>query len=137
MALPPMAAQRQALITVAGLDGYWSKVNAVSKKAEATKTFDGGAKNPEILTAPAQVEDITVQRPFRPGRDAALLPNLLSQVGSWYTSVSESYTDANLVPQGQPVVSTGYLTGVETPEVDAGSGEPMMLQLTFSIDNAA
>jgi hypothetical protein len=133
-----MAAERQALITVAGIAGYFSKINEITKSAAATKQFDGGAKIPEILMAPAEVEDITISRPFRPGRDAALLPGLLLQVNNWYTSITVAWTDANLVPVGNtPVGLTGWLTKVQTPAVDAGSGTGMMLQLTFSIDNAA
>ena len=137
MALPPMAAQRQALVTVTGIADRWSKINAISKKADGTKVFDGGSLTPEILTAPAQVDDVQVSRPFRPARDAALLAKLFKQVGNWYTSVHISWTDANLVPVGSPTTVTGWLTAVDTPEVDAGSGEAAMLQLTFSIDNAA
>jgi hypothetical protein len=137
MALPPMAAARQALVSITGIDGYFSKTNAISKKATANKQFDGGSSVPEILMAPAEVDDITVSRPFRPGRDAALLTTLFSQVNNWYTSISVQWTDGNLSPNGSPVTGTGWLTGVDTPEVDAGSGDAMMLQLTFSLDNVA
>lgn len=137
MALPPMAAQRQALITVHGIADRWSKISAISKKADGTKVFDGGSLTPEVLTAPALVDDVTVSRPFRPNRDAALLASLFKQVGRLYTSVTVSWTDANLVPVGHPTTVSGWLTGVDTPEADAGSGEAMMMQLTFTIDNAA
>lgn len=132
MSLPAMAASRQGLVTVAGISGYWSKIDAVSKTATATRQFDGGSMQAEILMSNPEVDDFTVSRPFRPGRDDAELPNLYNGVGSWSTTITIQYTDARLSPVGAPISIAAWLTKVETPAVDSGSGDAMMLVLTFS-----
>ena len=130
----PISAQRQFLIRVAGIDGYFATKSGGSMEADASREFDGGSLTPEVMTSPAVPTDITVGRPFKPGRDAALLARLRPLVGRWRTSVSQQPTDIDLVPVGKPTVYNGVLTAVNDPEADASSGDSARIELTFAVE---
>lgn len=130
----PIAAQRQFLIRVAGIDGYFATKTGGAMEAEASREFDGGSLTPEVMTSPAIPTDVVIGRPFKPGRDAELLRRLRPLTGRWRTSVSQQPTDIDLVPVGKPTVYTGVLRAVNDPESDASSGDAARIELTFAIE---
>lgn len=130
----PKSAQRQFLVKVAGISGYFMTKTGGNITAETSKVRDGGSDQPDVIPGPAEAEDVTVSRPFSVARDGNLLPDLRRKVGSWVTTVSVTPTDANLVPVGTATVySDAILTGVNEPEVDANSGDAATFELTFAV----
>lgn len=134
----PIAAQRQFLVKVSGVDGYFATKGGGNAGSDVTRVFNGGSLVPEVLASPGQVEDVTVGRPYDPARDAPVIARLSSQVGRWRTTVSVTPTDADLVPVAdQTVYANALLTNVGNPEADAGSGDAGTFSLTFAVPTVA
>lgn len=131
------SAERQSLITVEGLNGYWQSRTGGDFRYTATKEWDGGALTPDVLTGNGDVTDVTVTRLWDDSRDGPLLPWLLQQNGRWDTTISDSQTDANLVPTGDVIQYFGRLTGVTPPQGNSSSSAAKKLTLTFSCTRVA
>lgn len=130
----PISAQRQFLVKVSGVDGYFATKTGGRTASEVTREFDGGSLEPEILTGPASTEDITVSRPYKPERDAHLVRLFRPLVGRLRHTVTFQPTDADLVAVGKPTVYPGaVLIGVNDPDSDANSGQAARVELTYAI----
>lgn len=137
MPAPTTSAQRQFLIKVNGVDGYFATRRGGEVTSDASREFDGGSLVPEVLTSPATPGDLTVGRAYKAERDAAVLAELRKKVGRWRTSVNVQPTDQDLVAKGRPTVYHGILIGVSDPEADANSGDPARLELTFAVETVS
>lgn len=134
----PKSAQRQFLVKVAGIDGYFATKSGGDTSADASDVYDGGRLDPEKLAAPATTDDITVGRPFDPVRDRPVIRTLRPLVGRHRTSVSVQDTDADLIPIGDPTVyANALLVGLTDPEADASSGDAASFELTFAVESVA
>lgn len=133
----PIAAQRQFLIKVDGVDGYFATRTGGETTADAAREFDGGSLTPEILTGPAQTGDLTVGRPYKPERDAHLIRLYRPLVGRLRKTITVQPTDADLVARGKPTVYNGVLIGISDPEANAGSGDAARVELTFAVETVA
>lgn len=132
----PAAAQRQALVKVSGIPGYFARRTGGNVSADSTPVWEGGRITPDQLGSPAVTENITVGRPYRPGRDRDVLRDMKRVCGRWRTTVSEQDTDAEFVAVGKPFVwSNALLVGVNVPETDAASGDPKSYELVFAVEN--
>jgi hypothetical protein len=133
----PIAAARQGLVRVSGITGYFATNSEVETTADASREFDGGSMVPEVLTGPATTGDVTVGRPYKPERDAAIVRKLRPLVGRWRTSLSITPTDRDLAPVEKPETLTAVLIGVRGPATDANSSDPKRIELTFAIETVA
>lgn len=134
----PKAAQRQFLIKVSGIDGYFASKSGGATTSEVADVWDGGALLPEKLASPPHTENITCRRPYDPDRDQAVIRQLRPVVGRLRTTVSMQPTDADLVARGPvQVYANALLVGLTDPEVDASSGAAAMLELVFGIESVA
>jgi hypothetical protein len=134
------AANRQFLVKVDGIDGYFATKSGGEVTADANKVYDGGSLVPDVLASPAEVGDITVSRPYDPDRDQPVINNALPQVGQWRTtiSVTPTYGDLTAVRGVKPrVFSNALLVGLREPEPDASSGDAADLELTFAVGAAS
>ena len=128
------AAQRQFLVTVSGVEGTFMTKTGGDVSASATKVYDGGSLNPEVLASPAEASDLTVTRGFDPVRDPIILADLRQRVGRFRSTVSVTPTDQDLIAIGDPVVyPDALLIGLSDPEANAASGDLAVMSLTFSI----
>lgn len=128
------AAQRQFLVKVEGIDGYWATKSGGNIGADASKVYDGGRLDPDVLSSPAEADDVTVSRPYDPYRDGPLAKDLRRRVGRFRATVSVSPTDEDLVVIGEAAVyPDALLTGLSEPEADAASGDAARIELTFAI----
>lgn len=128
------SAQRQFLVKVAGIDGYFATKSGGNVSADTTKVYDGGDPTPYVLAAPAEAENITVSRPYDPLRDADLMRRLRQRVGRATFTVSVTPTDRDLVVVGRPVVyPDALLVAVNEPDADAGSGDAATFELEFAV----
>lgn len=135
--MAPPNAQREFLVTVSGIEGYWARKEGGATTADATKAWDGGSLRPSVLTAPAETDDVTLTRPFRVERDAAVVARLKRIVGRSAHTITVVPTDRDLVPAGPPEVYTGVLRSVTGPPVDASSGDASTVELVFAIEDAS
>lgn len=129
------AAQRQALVKVDGIDGYWAQKSGGEVTAEANKVFDGGSLRPDVIASPPEVGDITVTRPYDPIRDQEIINVLKTRVGNWSTTISVTPTETDL--RAARVRGDTYpqalLIGLRLPEWDASSGDAADYELTFAV----
>jgi hypothetical protein len=133
----PTSAQRQFLISVAGVPGFFSRRSGADVEAEASREFDGGSLTPEVLTGPGIPGDLVGGRGYKPERDADVLARLRPLVGRWRTTITAQPTDRDLVPTGRPTVYTGTLIRTNDPEADANSGDVARWELSFAIEDVA
>ena len=83
------SAKTQRLVTVAawGTD-YWAKAEGGEISGDATEVWDGGAEQPDYIGGRAMTSNLTVTKPYRPGRDAARLREMARQVMKLRTTVT-------------------------------------------------
>lgn len=132
------AAQRQFLVSVAGVPGLFASKSGGNTTSEVNRVYNGGSLTPELMAAPAQTEDVTAGRPWDPERDAPIVARLRPLVGRGRMTVSVQPTDVDLIAIGRPTVyANALLIGVTEPEADADSGDPARLELTFAVESVA
>lgn len=133
----PIAAQRQQLIKVIGVEGTFATKTGGATTAETNRYYDGGQKDPEVMASPAQTENIVVSRGFRPVRDRAIVKRLRPLVGTWRTEVSAQDLTQNLVviPGTLTSYTNALLVRVTEPDHDANSGDPETLELEFAVES--
>lgn len=130
-----IAAQRQFLVRVSGINDYFSTKTGGGLTADASREFDGGSLVPEVLAGPAIPGDLTIGRPWKPERDADVLARLTPLVGRWRTSIRVQPTDRDLVAVGKARdYSSVLLIGINDPEANASSGDAARLELTFAVE---
>lgn len=128
------SAKRQFLVKVSGIDGYFMTKTGGNITASTTKVYDGGATRPDVLSSPADTENITVSRAYEHQRDSESLVFLRGRVGKLRTTISVTPTDEDLVAIGSPVVySDALLVGVTDVEVDASGGDAATFDLEFAV----
>ncbi len=129
------AAQRQFLITVSTVpDGNFSTKTGGGTTAEIARVYDGGSLDGDLVAGVPITENITVGRPFRPARDAAVVARHERGVGRLRATITITPTDPDLVPVGEPTVhSDCLLAACNPPETDAGSGDAAMFELVFAV----
>lgn len=128
------SAQRQFLVKVGGIDGYFATKSGGNISADTNKVYDGGAISPDVLAGPAEAENISVSRAYDYNRDEPVLKRLRQQVGRWQTTISVTPTDRDLVAIAQPnVYPEALLVGITEPETDSASGDAATFELEFAI----
>lgn len=127
-------AQRQALVTIEGIEGRWARKTGGNVSADTTPVWDGGEDRPSILSAPAVAENVTTGRPFDEQRDLPEIARIRRLVGKFVTTITVQPTDGDLFPVGPPTVySEALLVGLTEPEYDASSGDAQMIELEWAI----
>lgn len=128
------AAQRQFLVAVSGIAGYFATKTGGEVSADATRVYDGGQPQPDLLSAPAQADNVTVGRPYDPLRDQPVITTLKQRVGRSRHTVSVIPTDEDLIAIGPPTIyANALLVRVGEPEADAASGDAATYELEFAI----
>lgn len=128
------SAQRQYLVKVSGIDGRFSTKSGGNITADVSKQYDGGSLQPDVLSSPAEAENITVGRAYDHGRDAQMLKQLRKQVGSARRTITVTPTDQDMVARNRPTVyPKALLVGITEPEYDSSSGDFATFELEFAI----
>lgn len=126
-------AQRQYLVKVSGIEGYFATFSGGNVTADTNKVYDGGNPVPEVLAGPAEADNITVGRPYDTNRDADIVATLRRQVGLFAATVSVQPTDRNYNAIGKPrVYPDALLVGLTEPDYDATSGDAATIELEFA-----
>ena len=117
---------------------YFAQVSGGEITASVEKVYDGGQQFPEVLTAPAEIGDITLTRHFDPDRDGQNLKRLRQNVGRCHYTIEVLDLNCDLVVFGsERVYSNALLVGLSEPEGDASSGAPATFSMTFSISQVS
>lgn len=125
---------RQWIVKVGGIDGNFSNKSGGNISSETNKVYDGGKLIPDVLSGPAEVDNITVSRPYDSVRDYKLLKTLRAKVGTFLTTISVTPTDRLLKTNAAPIVySQCLLIGVTEPDADAASGDASTFELEFAV----
>lgn len=131
---PTKSAKRQQLVKVAGITGYWMTKTGGEITADTTNAYDGGALQPTKLAGPANASNVVLSRVYDTARDNTVVVQLKQLVGRYSSTISAQPTDSNLAPVGKPSVYPGaLLVRLTEPELDAGSGDPGILELEFAV----
>lgn len=134
----PKAAQRQFLVSIEGLPGYWMTKGGGNVSADTSKVYDGGRLRPELIAAPAEPDNVTVSKAYDPGTDSVLLTQLRKEVGRRTATITVQQTDRDLVPVGLPTVyPSALLVTLTEPEFDASSGDASTWTLEWAIGEFA
>lgn len=130
------SSQRQFLVKVEGIEGYFARKTGGNISAATSKAFDGGNPVPDLISAPPEAENVTCERTYDIQRDDEILRRLRPLVGVWRTTVSVTPTDRDLVAAAPPTTyPNALLVGIQEPEVDASSGDPATFALEFAISS--
>jgi hypothetical protein len=128
------SSQRMFLVSVSGFAGYFQTKSGGEKSSETTKDYDGGSLTPEVLAAPAEIDNVTVARSYKFSRDYSAQRAASAQVGRLRTTLSVTPTDEDLVAIGPPrTYPDALLVRVSEPEVDASSGDAATWEMEFAI----
>lgn len=131
-------ASRQHLVKVSGIPDYFATFSGGSVSADTNKVYDGGNLVPEVLSGPAEADNITVGRPFDLNRDPQIIASLRRQVGTYTATISVQPTDRNLNAVGKPrVFPNALLVSITEPDYDATSGDAAQIELEFAVGSYA
>jgi hypothetical protein len=143
-------AQRQVLADIAPVDlnnpqfeGFkFAQVSGGEITASVEKIYEGGAKRPTVLCAPAEIGDITLTAHYddetrnSAGADglAKKISLLRALVGQAFYDINIKNYDCDLAVRGTDrVYKSSLLVGLTEPDGDSSSGAPAPFALTFSV----
>ena len=130
--------KRQYLVTIEGIPGTWRTFSGAGGTASVTKDFDGGSDRADLLSGPAEWDDIEVVRTVAPARDDAWISALRKLIGRGRFNITKQATDANWTRVGKPTTYPDcMLTGLQEPETDAASSDAAEVTLTFATSGPA
>lgn len=128
---------RQFLVKVSGVNGFFAMMTGGNPKASSTRAWDGGALVPDVLVGPAERSDLTVRRPYDYDRDQPVIDELEPLVGQDdRRTITVWPTNGKLEPLGRSTTYDGTLMEVIPPQPDAKSSEAADFGLTFAVRNA-
>lgn len=134
-----MSSANQSLVT-AVVDGrplgVFDTLSGGETAADISKRRAGGGVQRTYTNGKRDTSDVTITRDYDRDRDVELARWLRTRVGRAFGSVNDQPLDDDDVAWGKPTVFTGRLQSVNTGDVDSDSGDPRMLSLTFSINEA-
>jgi hypothetical protein len=145
-------AQRQVLADIAPVDtnnpqfeGFkFAQVSGGEITASVEKIYEGGAKRPTVLCAPAEIGDITLTAHYddamvtSTGADglAKKISQLRALVGQAFYDINIKRYDCDLEVRGTDrVYKSSLLVGLTEPDGDSSSGAPATFALTFSVSD--
>jgi hypothetical protein len=132
--MPNKVTKRQFLVTVSGIPGNWRTMTGGGATASPTKDYSGGADKPDLLSGPAENEDIVLVRTYDHDLDKNWIADWRHKVGRQRASVTKHVTDMYLSPIKNAGITypNCLLSGLTEPEVDASSSDPGEITLTFA-----
>lgn len=129
------ASQRQQLTEVSAIPGYMATRTGGERTAEPSEVWDGGALDPESLSAPATTGNIVTGKPYRPNVHGAILKQLDRQVGRYRDTLVIVDTDPDLGPimETARTYPNALLVRLSWPDGDAGSAEAGTFELEWKV----
>ena len=129
------SSQRQHSVSVGGLQGVWAKASGGAVTVDVSESYNGGAKVPDLTKGRPKVANVTVDRPYNPGRDAAVISFIVEHIGgTWETTITDQDLDANEIAIGAPVVYSGCVpVSVTGPEYNEESSDASRIVVEFRV----
>jgi hypothetical protein len=131
------------LLTIEGLEGYWTEFSGVKKKYSRPKYSDGlSATKRTAASGSGEYENVTIAKPFDPEKDAPILDWIKTkECGETFDFTLRPVKRCNGMEfRGNRAWS---LSGCRIEEwsnledLDTGSGEEVaMISIVFSVENA-
>lgn len=138
------SSKAQHLVTVAawGNEGpdYWAQHAGGEVSADASEVWNGGALQADYIAGRPKTSNLTVTKPYYPGRDSDRMNVFLRSVGKLRTTIIVQDTDPDLIGgvYGPPMVyPNALLVRVKPPESEAGSADADTIELEFSVPGLA
>lgn len=120
----------------------FAQVSGGEITASVEKIYEGGAKRPTVLCAPAEIGDITLTAHYddseSTGGIALAIRQLRQFVGvGFYDIVIQTYNCGLTSTANDRVYHKALLVGLTEPDGDSSSGAPTTFALTFSVSDIA
>jgi hypothetical protein len=123
-------------------DFLFAQVSGGEITASVEKIYEGGAKRPTVLCAPAEIGDITLTAHY--DDDAAAngvatsIRKLRQFVGiGFYDITIQTFNCGLTSTSNDRVYNKALLVGLTEPDGDSSSGAPTTFALTFSVSDVA
>ena len=132
--------QAEFLVTVAGVDGYFTKCSGLEEKFDTSEYSDGLSRRLRKLRGPGQIEDVELTKAFDPEADSAIV-TLCQEYCDLETDLTitvqpckrcgeiRQYGNKKLTLLGCKIV------GIKGFEADATSNDVSELSITLSVDD--
>lgn len=123
------ASQRQALVTVEGLELVWHSMTGGGMSVEYT--LDDSSMPSGVTVGRRRAEPIVVTTTVSPERDLGWMRRVKAMVGVARFTITRQWTDPNWVPVGDPeVYADCLLVGYTNPETSP-STDDAVFSLSF------
>ncbi len=108
--------------------------------ASVEKIYEGGAKRPTVLCAPAEIGDITVTAHYDDDAAATGLSTTIRKLRQFvgvgfYDITVQTYNCGLTNSSNDRVYKNALLVGLTEPDGDSSSGAPTTFALTFSVSD--
>lgn len=124
------AAQRQAIVTVEGLDLVWTSMSGGGVTLDYTLDESFGAE--AVMAGAVRAEPIVLTTTISPQRDLGWMRAVKKRLGRGRYTIVRQWTDPNWGPVGDPeVYADCLLIGYTNPE-SSPSAEDAVFTLTFA-----
>lgn len=114
--------------------GTWDKMTGGELSASSTSYRPGGMGAPVSLGGQKTTANVTVSRLYRLQRDHDVAQQLLDGVGRCRMVVTKQPLDIEGNTYGKPLVYTGTLDQVKTPDVDSESSAAGLIELQMVVE---
>jgi hypothetical protein len=94
----------------------------------------GGMKDPESLGGSRTVENLTIRRLYKLGRDHIESDRLIGWVGKARAIITKQPLDQEGNVWGKPIVYRGILKRVGFPDHDSTSSDAGLIEMEFTVD---
>ena len=120
----------------------FAQVSGGEITASVEKIYEGGAKRPTVLCAPAEIGDITLTAHYDDDSDtkglATAIRRLRQFVGiGFYDITIQTFNCGLTSTSNDRIYSKALLVGLTEPDGDSSSGAPTTFALTFSVSDVA
>src|SRR5579875_388738 len=131
--------QRQFLISISGIAGFWNTISGGDPSLSSTQAFDGGNPTPYVIVGNPILGNLTVTRNYSRERDAAISQRLKANLASgnqFNATITQTPTNPGYGTDGSaPDRWFGHLVGLSTPKGTTPSGSsatPAQFSLIFA-----
>lgn len=116
--------------------GQWDKKTGGEVDSDENKYYPGGMQPPQDLGGRVTPGNVVLQRLYDRVDDHDKIQTLINAVGKGTVTVSQRPMDPNGNPYGKPIIWTGKLKRVNTPDVDGESSSAALYEIEVSVSNA-
>lgn len=122
-------------VTIAGQNlGTWDADEGGTIDSDSSSYRPGGMADPVSLGGTKTVEDVTLRRLYRLGRDHHISQRYIDWAGHAFVNISKQPLDIHGNKWGKPLVWNGILKSVKFPSHDSQSSEAGLIEIVVTIE---